>query len=176
MCPKKDGKLVVDFADEVVRGATVVQGTTRSRGRRPRRSCPRRRPKPAAAARDGRRSLRRRSLRRSGRSPRWSSAALALFGVGAVAPPAFLAHFTVFVLACFVGYMVVWNVTPGAAHAADERHERHQQHHHHRRAPADQQSDVALIMWMAALTVLITSINIAGGFAVTRRMLEMFRK
>ena len=37
-------------------------------------------------------------------------------------------------------------------------------------------SPSALVMWIAALTVLITSINIAGGFAVTRRMLEMFRK
>jgi NAD(P) transhydrogenase subunit alpha len=33
-----------------------------------------------------------------------------------------------------------------------------------------------VIMWIAVGTVLITSINIAGGFAVTRRMLEMFRK
>ena len=32
--------------------------------------------------------------------------------VGAFAPATFLAHFTVFVLACFVGYMVIWNVTP----------------------------------------------------------------
>ena len=33
-----------------------------------------------------------------------------------------------------------------------------------------------LIMWLAGLAVLITAINISGGFAVTRRMLEMFRK
>src|SRR5204862_4831476 len=32
--------------------------------------------------------------------------------IGTFAPPAFLGHFTVFVLACFVGYMVIWNVTP----------------------------------------------------------------
>ena len=37
---------------------------------------------------------------------------LALLGLGAVAPESFMAHFTVFVLACFVGYMVIWNVTP----------------------------------------------------------------
>ena len=57
---------------------------------------------------------------------------LVVFGVGAVvfaligafAPQAFLGHFTVFVLACFVGYMVVWNVTPGAAYAVDERDQR----------------------------------------------------
>ena len=39
-------------------------------------------------------------------------AGLALLGLGAVAPPSFMAHFTVFVLACFVGYMVIWNVSP----------------------------------------------------------------
>ena len=33
-----------------------------------------------------------------------------------------------------------------------------------------------VIMWIAAFTILLTSVNIAGGFAVTRRMLEMFRK
>ena len=38
--------------------------------------------------------------------------ALALLGLGSVAPPSFMAHFTVFVLACFVGYMVIWNVSP----------------------------------------------------------------
>ena len=37
-------------------------------------------------------------------------------------------------------------------------------------------SSNALIMWIAAFTVLITAVNIAGGFAVTRRMLDMFRK
>jgi NAD(P) transhydrogenase subunit alpha len=41
------------------------------------------------------------------------------------APAVFLGHFTVFVLACFIGYMVVWNVTPALAHAADERHQCH---------------------------------------------------
>ncbi|MEJ0001318.1 MAG: hypothetical protein WDO13_20465 [Verrucomicrobiota bacterium] len=67
--------------------------------------------------------------------------AAALFWfIGAYAPAEFLGHFTVFVLACFVGYMVVWNVTPGAAHAADERHQRHQQHHRHRRFGADRAS------------------------------------
>ena len=37
---------------------------------------------------------------------------MALLGLGLVAPPSFMAHFTVFVLSCFVGYMVIWNVTP----------------------------------------------------------------
>ena len=57
-------------------------------------------------------------------------------GSASVAPPAFLAHFTVFVLACFIGWRVVWNVTP-ALHAADERHQRHLRHHRSRRHAQD---------------------------------------
>ena len=86
-----------------------------------------------------------------------------------------MAHFTVFVLACFVGYMVIWNVSPAL--------------HTPLMSVTNAISSIIVIgallqvsstnntiMWIATLTVLITSINIAGGFAVTRRMLEMFRK
>jgi NAD(P) transhydrogenase subunit alpha len=110
--------------------------------------------------------------------------AAALFWfVGANAPGAFLAHFTVFVLACFVGYMVVWNVKPalhtplmsvtnaissiiaigalvqiappiaGAVNRPDD-----------------------WIRWLATVGIVLTSINMFGGFAVTQRMLAMFRK
>jgi len=116
-----------------------------------------------------------------------------LFGIGALlfllvglfAPASFLAHFTVFVLACFVGYMVVWNVTPSlhtplmsvtnaissiiaigalvqvappldAAGAANRPN--------------------ALILGLAVFALVLTAINMFGGFAVTRRMLAMFRK
>jgi NAD(P) transhydrogenase subunit alpha len=99
-----------------------------------------------------------------------------LFLIGRVAPPEFLAHFTVFVLACFIGWQVVWNVshslhTPlmsvtnaisgiiivgGILHI---------------------QTDVtAPITILALIAVLVATINIAGGFFVTHRMLKMFRK
>jgi NAD(P) transhydrogenase subunit alpha len=112
-------------------------------------------------------------------------AAVLFWFIGANAPAAFLAHFTVFVLACFVGYMVVWNVTPAlhtplmsvtnaissiiaigalvqvapplAAAAGADRPE-------------------AWILGLAVLGVALTSINMFGGFAVTQRMLQMFRK
>jgi NAD(P) transhydrogenase subunit alpha len=116
--------------------------------------------------------------------------AAALFWfIGANAPTAFLGHFTVFVLACFVGYMVVWNVTPalhtplmsvtnaissiiaigalvqiappllgGAGGASGVER-------------PDQ-----WIRWLAVVGVALTAINMFGGFAVTRRMLAMFRK
>jgi NAD(P) transhydrogenase subunit alpha len=102
-------------------------------------------------------------------------AALALLGLGAVAPPSFMAHFTVFVLACFIGYMVIWNVSPAL--------------HTPLMSVTNAISSIIVIgalmqisstentiVWIAGFTVLLTSINIAGGFAVTRRMLEMFRK
>jgi len=100
---------------------------------------------------------------------------LALLGMGAVAPDSFVDHFTVFVLACFVGYMVIWNVSPAL--------------HTPLMSVTNAISSIIIIgallqvsaadqllMWIAVVTVGITAVNIAGGFAVTRRMLEMFRK
>jgi H+-translocating NAD(P) transhydrogenase subunit alpha len=103
--------------------------------------------------------------------------------IGAYAPPAFVQHFTVFVLACFVGYMVVWNVTPAlhtplmsvtnaissiiAVGALVQI------------APPVSSADgrpEGWIMGLAILSVALVAINMFGGFAVTRRMLQMFRK
>ena len=100
---------------------------------------------------------------------------LALLGLGAVAPPSFMAHFTVFVLACFVGYMVIWNVTP-ALHTPLMSVTNAISSIIVIGALLQVSSDVPVIKWIAIATLLITSINIAGGFAVTRRMLDMFRK
>ena len=100
---------------------------------------------------------------------------LALLGLGAVAPESFMAHFTVFVLACFVGYMVIWNVT-SALHTPLMSVTNAISSIIVIGALLQISSANPVIMWIAAATILITSINIAGGFAVTRRMLEMFRK
>ena len=86
-----------------------------------------------------------------------------------------MAHFTVFVLACFIGYMVIWNVTP-ALHTPLMSVTNAISSIIVIGALLQVSSTNTLIMWIAVLTVLITSINIAGGFAVTRRMLDMFRK
>ena len=102
-------------------------------------------------------------------------AGVALLGLGAVAPPSFMAHFTVFVLACFVGYMVIWNVT-AALHTPLMSVTNAISSIIVIGALLQISSDVPLIKWIAVGTVLITSVNIFGGFAVTRRMLEMFRK
>ena len=86
-----------------------------------------------------------------------------------------MAHFTVFVLACFVGYMVIWNVTP-ALHTPLMSVTNAISSIIIIGALLQISSPVGWIMWMAVFGILITSVNIAGGFAVTRRMLGMFRK
>ena len=112
--------------------------------------------------------------------------ALLFLLIGAYAPHSFLGHFTVFVLACFVGYMVVWNVTP-ALHtplmsvtnavssiiaigalvqiAPDLT-----------QISADLTRPNEWIRWLSVAAIVLATINMFGGFAVTRRMLEMFRK
>lgn len=102
--------------------------------------------------------------------------ALALVLIGLVSPPAFLGHFTVFVLACFVGWQVVWNVKPAL--------------HTPLMSVTNAVSGIILVGGMlqlagdrltatiilGAVAVFIASVNIAGGFLVTQRMLAMFRR
>jgi H+-translocating NAD(P) transhydrogenase subunit alpha len=102
--------------------------------------------------------------------------ALGLLGIGLVAPPAFLSHLTVFALACIVGWQVVWNVTP-ALHTPLMR-------------VTNAISGIIVVggmlaisgplgsapVMLGALAILLASINIAGGFLVTQRMLRMFRR
>jgi NAD(P) transhydrogenase subunit alpha len=103
--------------------------------------------------------------------------------IGANAPAAFLGHFTVFVLACFVGYMVIWNVTPAlhtplmsvtnaissiiAIGALVQV-----------APPIAETADrpTAWIVGLALVSIALVAINMFGGFAVTQRMLDMFRK
>jgi NAD(P) transhydrogenase subunit alpha len=101
----------------------------------------------------------------------------ALFAaVGAVAPKEFLSHFTVFVLACFVGWQVVWNVTPAL--------------HTPLMSVTNAISGIIVVGGMLQLTgdwtapvtligafaVLLACVNVSGGFLVTQRMLRMFRR
>ncbi|MED5274582.1 MAG: Re/Si-specific NAD(P)(+) transhydrogenase subunit alpha [Pseudomonadota bacterium] len=100
---------------------------------------------------------------------------LALIGLGSVAPASFMAHFTVFVLACFVGYMVVWNVT-SALHTPLMSVTNAVSSIIIIGALIQISSDNLILTVMASLAIFITSINIFGGFAVTKRMLDMFKK
>ncbi len=171
LTPEKDGQIVVDMEDEAVRGATVCKdGEITWPPPAPKLSAakPRAEPEPVPVVVEEKSSV-------AGPIIAIAVGGLALLGLGAVAPQEFMAHFTVFVLAVFIGYMVVWNVKPAL--------------HTPLMSVTNAISSIIVIgaliqisstnntiMWIAFLTVLITSINIAGGFAVTRRMLEMFRK
>ena len=172
MTPEKDGKLVVDLEDEVVRGATVCTGGETLWPPPPPKisAAPAAKAEPAPAP-----VVEKKKPSLAGPVILAAIGGLALLGLGAVAPPSFMAHFTVFVLACFVGYMVIWNVTP-ALHTPLMSVTNAISSIIVIGALLQISSANSLIMWIAAATVLITSINIAGGFAVTRRMLEMFRK
>ena len=172
LTPEKDGKIVVDMEDEVIRGTTVCKdGETTWPPPAPKLSAapPKAKPAPAPVVKEEKpRSF-------VGTAIGMAVAGIALLGLGAVAPASFMAHFTVFVLACFVGYMVIWNVT-AALHTPLMSVTNAISSIIVIGALMQISSTNSLTMWIAAVTVGITSINIAGGFAVTRRMLEMFRK
>jgi H+-translocating NAD(P) transhydrogenase subunit alpha len=102
-------------------------------------------------------------------------AAIALGGAALFGPPALVQHLTVFVLACVVGWHIIWNVTPAL--------------HTPLMSVTNAISGIILIGGMLALfgggggalvlggvALLVASINVAGGFLVTQRMLRMFRK
>jgi len=174
MCPEKDGKVVVNFEDEVVRGATVVKnGEITWPPPAPKLSAAPAKPKEEAAIEPPQPEKEKPSW--LGPAITFGVGGLALFGLGAVAPASFMAHFTVFVLACFVGYMVIWNVSP-ALHTPLMSVTNAISSIIIIGALLQISSGDKLIMWLAGVAVLITAINIVGGFAVTRRMLEMFRK
>ena len=182
LCPNADGCAEIDMEDEVVRGATVVhEGEVTW-------------PPPVIAVGAERKPSFGGQILKSSSEPEekveaeksafvklmqgaWMPvilAGLALFGLGQVAPPSFMAHFTVFVLSCFIGYMVIWNVSPSL--------------HTPLMSVTNAISSIIilggltqisapdnLIFILAAIAVFITCINIVGGFSVTQRMLQMFR-
>jgi len=173
MCKDKDGNITVDMEDEVVRGATVVKdGEVTWPPPAPKLSAAPPKPveKPVVPAEVVE------------EKPSWFGplvtfmiGGLVLLGLGSVAPASFMAHFTVFVLACFVGYMVIWNVS-AALHTPLMSVTNAISSIIVIGAILQISSEDSVIMWIAGFAVTITAINITGGFAVTRRMLEMFRK
>ena len=187
LCKAKDGQYAVNMEDEVIRGATVInKGEVTWPPPAPKISAaPPAAAKPAVvppkAPKHGEASAPASATRTA---VMFGIAALAFWFVGANAPAAFLGHFTVFVLAVFVGYMVVWNVTPAL--------------HTPLMSVTNAISSIiaigalvqiappllgsgaarpeAWIHWLAWVGIALTSINMFGGFAVTQRMLQMFRK
>jgi NAD(P) transhydrogenase subunit alpha len=102
-------------------------------------------------------------------------AAVLLLALGAVAPPSFVGHLTVFVLAVFVGYQVVWNVTP-ALHTPLMSVTNAISGIIVIGALLRPGSSQTLVSVLAGVALLVATINIAGGFLVTQRMLKMFQR
>jgi NAD(P) transhydrogenase subunit alpha len=179
LTPGNDGKPMIDMEDDVIRGTTVIHEgkltwppPPRVPVREPGAIVPDklRKPPPFAAAK-----------RESGPISVSSAililslAAIGLIAIGGNAPPVFMQHLTVFVLACFLGFHVIWNVTPAL--------------HTPLMSVTNAISGIIVIgallqigsaSWfvkaLAGVSVLIATINICGGFWVTHRMLRMFRR
>jgi proton-translocating NAD(P)+ transhydrogenase subunit alpha len=190
LCKTKDGTLNVNMDDEVIRGTTVIkEGRITWPPPPPKLSAvpPKPPAKPALPVKT--------SGHGSASAPASAKAtaivflvAAALFWfIGANAPAAFIGHFTVFVLTCFVGYMVIWNVTP-ALHtplmsvtnaissiiAIGALVQVAPPMGHGTAAAAERPT--AWIVGLAVVSIALVAINMFGGFAVTQRMLQMFRK
>ncbi len=174
LCKEKNGVIRLDMEDDVIRGTTVVKDGQITWPPPPLKVAAIAKPKPAAPPPV---AVKKVEKKKSGLLD-WAFmgvGALLLAALGLVSPPDFLAHFTVFVLACFIGYQVVWNVTP-ALHTPLMSVTNAISGIIVIGALLQISSDHTLISVLAAIGVLIATINVVGGFYVTQRMLKMFRK
>jgi len=189
LCKTKDGVVDVNMEDDAIRGLTVIKDGAITWPPPPPKipAAPPAVAKPAAVVPKAK-------GHGEASGPMAGTKTAVIFGVGALlfllvgrfAPASFLSHFTVFILACFVGYMVVWNVKP-ALHtplmsvtnavssiiaigalvqiAPDLS-----------KISADLTRPQEWIRWLSVAAIALATINMFGGFAVTQRMLQMFRK
>jgi NAD(P) transhydrogenase subunit alpha len=187
LCKTKDGVVNVNMDDDAIRGLTVIKEGSITWPAPPPKLPAVAPAKPATAA-----AAAPKGHGHGGGEPMSAQSLATVFGLGALAfllvglyaPATFLSHFTVFVLACFVGYMVVWNVTPSlhtplmsvtnAISSIIAIGALVQVAPPLTGAVADRPSQ--LILGLAVFALALTAINMFGGFAVTRRMLAMFRK
>jgi H+-translocating NAD(P) transhydrogenase subunit alpha len=180
LTPAKDGVPVVNMDDDVIRGATAVHDGEITYPPPP--------PKVQAIAKPQKPKLpektaEQRALEAADAAKRAGTYQLAALGagflaillIGTVAPASFMRHMVIFVLAIFVGYQVIWNVNAAL--------------HTPLIAVTNAISGIIvlgaimqigsggwIVPFLAAISVLIATINIVGGFLVTRRMLAMFQR
>ncbi|EGT5761748.1 Re/Si-specific NAD(P)(+) transhydrogenase subunit alpha [Cronobacter sakazakii] len=173
LCKEKDGAVTVDFDDVVVRGVTVIREGEVTWPAPPIQVSAQ--PQAAASAKPQAAPVEPPAPASPWRKYALIALAIILFGwLANVAPKEFLGHFTVFALACVVGYYVVWNVS----------HALHTPLMSVTNAISGiivvgallQIGDGGWISFFSFIAILIASINIFGGFTVTQRMLKMFRK
>ena len=180
LTPGKDGVINHNMDDDVIRGATVAKAGAITFPPPPPKIqaiAVQKREKPKELTAEEKRAQETAAFKAQTRQQ------VTLLGVGGVllllagffAPASFMAHFIVFVLACFVGFQVIWNVSHSL--------------HTPLMAITNAISSIIilgallqigsgnwLVLILAALSVLMAGINIFGGFMVTRRMLAMFQK
>ncbi len=181
LTPGKDGKLVHNMEDDVIRGATVTfQGSITYPPPPPKiQAIAAQKPKekekePTPEEKRTRETAAFRAQTRNQGLLLLAGTAILLL-VGAYAPESFMSHVVVFMLACFIGFQVIWNVSHSL--------------HTPLMAVTNAISGIVilgallqigsselLVEVLAAFSVLIATINIIGGFFVTRRMLAMFQK
>ena len=180
LTPEKDGVIVHDMEDDVIRGATAsFEGEITFPPPPPKVQAiasvqKEKAPEPTAE------ELAQQQVEQERQTTKntiltLGVGALLMLALGSVAPASFMQHFVVFVLACFIGYQVIWNVS----HAL----------HTPLMAVTNAISGIVvigavlqlgssstLIMALSVISIFIATINIAGGFLVTKRMLAMFKK
>ncbi|MDJ0958413.1 MAG: Re/Si-specific NAD(P)(+) transhydrogenase subunit alpha [Arenicellales bacterium] len=174
LTPDKDGEPLVDMEDDVIRGVTVVKDGEITWPPDP----PIQITAVPATAKEPAPIMPAAEVKKPSGYVTMGLLAIGvvlILALGTVAPASFMSHFTVFVLACFVGWQVIWNVTPAL--------------HTPLMSVTNAISGIIVIgaliqvgagsvtvVLLAAISILIATVNVFGGFLVTQRMLKMFRK
>ncbi len=183
LTPKKDGEINQNMEDDVIRGATVAHAGAVTFPPPPPKiaAIAAAKPKPKPKVKDlTPAEMRAKEVAAFQTQTRNQVGLLAIGGglillAGLYTPASFMQHFVVFVLACFVGFQVIWNVSHSL--------------HTPLMAITNAISSIIilgallqvgsgnyLVILLASLAILMAGINIFGGFMVTRRMLAMFQK
>ncbi|MEM9524606.1 MAG: proton-translocating transhydrogenase family protein, partial [Pseudomonadota bacterium] len=181
LTPEKNGQVVHDMEDDVIRGATVTfAGEITFPPPPPKVQAIAAQPKkdvPKELTAEEKKTLEAAAFRQTTKNQAilLGVGAFLMLIVGIYAPTSFMQHFIVFALACFVGFQVIWNVS----HAL----------HTPLMAVTNAISGIVilgallqvgssapLVVALAGISILIATVNIVGGFLVTRRMLSMFQK
>ncbi len=180
LTPEKDGKVDHDMEDDVIRGATVCHAGEITYPPPPPKvkaiaAKPREKQKELTPEEKRAQEVAAFKAQTKSQVGMLVAGGVLMLLIGSFAPESFMSHFIVFVLACFVGFQVIWNVSHSL--------------HTPLMAVTNAISGIiilgallqigsgnALVTILAAISVLIATINVVGGFLVTRRMLAMFQK
>ena len=181
LTPKKDGVIVHNMEDDVIRGATATHAGEITFPPPPPKIAAIAAAKPKEKVKELTIEEKRANEVAAFKNETRNQVGLLAIGggllllAGLYAPASFMSHFIVFVLACYVGFQVIWNVSHSL--------------HTPLMAITNASSSIIilgallqigsgswLVVILAALSVLMAGVNIFGGFMVTRRMLAMFQK